>query len=130
MTISQTLAKFAIELKYEDIPEAIRHRAKRGGVDVEPCRPGLALDVAPGPAGQLAARRGRAAHDGAHVTEGEPEDVVQDEGYMFGWREPFQHDEQRYPNAVVQGDPLGGIEVGGRADLPRALFRAARPSRR
>jgi len=62
-----------------------------------------------GPPRQLPARRRRPAHSGGYLVERHPEDVVQDKHDPLGRGETLQHDEQRQPDAVVEGDPIRRI---------------------
>ena len=92
-------------------------------------------DRSPGAAGELAARGGGPAHHLGHALERDPEHVVQQEGRAFAGRELLEHDGQRAPDLVVQGDAVGaGPARRRRRRSPtrsdRAAPRAARaPSR-
>jgi hypothetical protein len=91
--------------------------------------------VSAGATGQLPAGRRRPLDDLRHIFERELENVMQHERRPLGWRESFEDEEHRHPDAVVERDPVsrvlilaGGLDHGFRH--PRAdIHLAPRPRR-
>ena len=83
---------------------------------------------APGPAGELAAGGRRAPDDLADRLERVLEHVVEDEDGALGRRQPFQDEVQGQADAVVERDPVGGVDGAVRrpvADRRLGLGRVA-----
>ena len=80
-----------------------------GGNGVEADAAVGSRDLLPSPPGQLAAGGHCPANGLGHGVEGHLEDVVQDEDDPLGRAEPLQHDQQGEPDAVIEGDPVGGV---------------------
>ena len=85
------------------------------------------------PVGQLATRRRRPPQGGSDGVEGEPKDVVEDEGHPLGGREALEDDEQGEADLVIEGDwSAGSIDGPGQigatvsmtSDAPRVSLRA------
>jgi hypothetical protein len=66
-------------------------------------------DSSSGATGELAACLSGAADDGGDLFEGHREHFVEDVDGSFCGGQRFEHDHQRHSDAVIKGDPIGGV---------------------
>ena len=80
----------------------------RGG-DVEARAALIGGDLLPCPGGELATRQQGPANGLGDGAEWHLENVVQHEDDPLGRGQSLQHHQQSKPDAVVEGDPIGGV---------------------